>query len=194
MASRTTVNRPVSYAVFDTALGVWGLAWDANGLLRLQLPGRDTADTTARLTQGLAHATVCDPTGDTASAVQLLRQYAVGVPVEFNAFVLNLSAEPAFHQTVYAALRQVPRGQTTTYGKLAVDVGAPGAAQAIGQAMGRNPLPVIVPCHRVLAQGRKMGGFSAPGGIATKDQLLQLEGVVVGHGTPLLPGLFADRP
>jgi methylated-DNA-[protein]-cysteine S-methyltransferase len=81
-------------------------------------------------------------------------------------------------------------GQTATYGELARQVGSPGAARAVGQAMGHNPVPIIIPCHRVLAAGRKIGGFSAYGGAVTKERLLALEGVHLGDGTPLLPGLL----
>jgi methylated-DNA-[protein]-cysteine S-methyltransferase len=192
MASASPITVPTHATMFATELGTWGLAWSSAGIVRLQLPDRDAADTRARLTRGLIQVAWTQP--NDVPAVAALQAYARGDAIPLDDLPVDLAAVPAFHRTVYAALRQIPRGQTTTYGALAAAVGAPGAAQAVGQAMGRNPVPVIVPCHRVLASGNKMGGFSAPGGVATKDQLLLLEGVAVEIGTPLLPGLFADRP
>ncbi len=197
MASNTIILAPTSYALFDTELGVWGVAWTEVGLARLQLPGTDEADTAFRLTRGLQQAKRTQQPGAIDESIKLLQAYASGAPVNLDGLPLDLSGVPEFHCSVYAALREVPRGQTTTYGSLATQIGSPGAAQAIGQAMSRNPVPVVVPCHRVLAAGRKMGGFSAPGGTATKDTLLQLEGVRVAlpkikNDMPMLPGLLPD--
>jgi methylated-DNA-[protein]-cysteine S-methyltransferase len=94
---------------------------------------------------------------------------------------------------IYAVLRTVPFGRTTTYGELAEQAGHPGAARAVGVAMARNPWPIVVPCHRVLAKHGMLGGFSAPGGVLTKRRLLELEGAKVDSAMPTLPGLF-DGP
>ena len=104
---------------------------------------------------------------------------------------LDLEGRNAFSRTIYDLLRTVGWGQTTTYGELARRAGRrPEAARAVGQAMGSNRIPVIIPCHRVLASGQKIGGFSAPGGTLTKERLLALEGVV--PDAPLLP-MFSER-
>ncbi|MGD9805359.1 MAG: methylated-DNA--[protein]-cysteine S-methyltransferase, partial [Hyphomicrobiaceae bacterium] len=97
---------------------------------------------------------------------------------------------PQFHLDLYAEARRIPWGETVTYGDLARALGQPGAARAVGQAMGRNPVPIIMPCHRVLASGSALRGFSAPGGIATKQRLLELERANAVERLPL----FAPRP
>ena len=89
-------------------------------------------------------------------------------------------ASPPFYVEIYAAARRVGWGETATYGELARQAGAPGAARAVGQAMARNPVAVIIPCHRILASGNKVGGFSAFGGAVSKQRLLGLEGVRIG--------------
>ncbi|HZP27547.1 MAG TPA: MGMT family protein, partial [Acidimicrobiia bacterium] len=86
---------------------------------------------------------------------------------------------PRFHQRVYEAARAVPVGTTVTYGELAARVGSPASARAVGQAMAANPFPIVVPCHRVLSAGGRLGGFSATGGLATKRRMLAIEGVVL---------------
>jgi methylated-DNA-[protein]-cysteine S-methyltransferase len=106
---------------------------------------------------------------------------------------LDLTGVSPFHAQVYDAARAIAWGQTASYGELARRVGAPGAARAVGQAMGRNPVPIIIPCHRVLASGHKLGGFSAFGGAGTKQRLLALEGVSLGGDQPCLPGLPPER-
>ena len=182
----------VGYALIATALGTCGIAWSPHGLLRLQLPERDRAATKARLTRGLEAATAVPPPAVMAAAIESLVRYADGAAEDFSAVPLDLAQVPDFHRTIYAACCAVRWGQTATYGELAQRVGVPGAARAVGQAMGRNPIPVIIPCHRVLASGQRMGGFSAHGGAITKQRLLALEGVYPGSGTPLLPGLLPD--
>jgi methylated-DNA-[protein]-cysteine S-methyltransferase len=120
-----------------------------------------------------------------------LERYFAGEQVDFTEIELDGSIVPAFNARVYDTLRRVPFGTTTTYGALAKAAGADiGASRAVGMAMGRNPWPIIVPCHRVLASGGKIGGFSAPGGAETKQRLLALEGVVTDGGQSMLPGLF----
>src|SRR6201999_1121329 len=82
----------------------------------------------------------------------------------------------SFHQRVYALARRIPSGATLTYGEVATRIGSPGAARAVGQALGRNPFAIVVPCHRVLAAGGRTGGFSANGGVATKRRVRSIEG------------------
>jgi methylated-DNA-[protein]-cysteine S-methyltransferase len=117
-----------------------------------------------------------------------LQRYFAGEEVNFSDVAVDLSGLSDFQQKLYQLLRGVGWGQTTTYGELARALGCPDARD-VGQAMGKNPVPIIVPCHRVLAAGSKIGGFSAPGGAVTKEKLLALEGVHVHGGTPRLPGL-----
>ncbi|MBP7002344.1 MAG: methylated-DNA--[protein]-cysteine S-methyltransferase [Amaricoccus sp.] len=129
------------------------------------------------------------PPPDAAAAIAGIVAHVAGAPADFDGLSLDEAGVEPFERQVYAALRRVARGETTTYGALAAAVGAPGAAREVGAAMGRNPWPIVVPCHRVLAAEGRLGGFSAPGGAETKRRLLALEGVHPG-GTPDLPGLF----
>ncbi|MEL6288155.1 MAG: methylated-DNA--[protein]-cysteine S-methyltransferase [Pseudomonadota bacterium] len=175
------------YTLFETAIGRCALAWSERGITRMRLPGATEAETEASVARYGARASTSEP-AFVAEAITALDAYFLGTDVDLGAVPLDADGVPAFHAAVYRALREVPRGGTVTYGALAEQVGQPGAARAVGVAMGRNPWPVIVPCHRVLASGGKMGGFSAPGGTSTKERLLALEGVRVGD--PVLPGLF----
>jgi methylated-DNA-[protein]-cysteine S-methyltransferase len=88
---------------------------------------------------------------------------------------LDMSGVPPFHRRVYQLIRTIPPGETMSYGEVATLLGSPGAARAVGQALRRNPFALVVPCHRVVAAGGRLGGFSANGGLATKVRLLALE-------------------
>jgi methylated-DNA-[protein]-cysteine S-methyltransferase len=177
------------YHLMEAPFRACGIAWGSHGIVRLQLPEATRKATEARLARGgrsqfLEPLPLC-----IEQAVAALRRYFAGDRVDFSDIEVDLGGVPAFHREIYAALRQIPWGETTTYGGLARMVGQPGAARAIGQAMGRNPVPVIIPCHRVLASGGTLGGFSAPGGAATKQRLLELERIASVERLPL----FAPR-
>lgn len=175
------------FTLFDTAIGRCALAWSAAGITRVRLPGATDDATQASVARHGPRFDAADAPF-VRHAMSALGDYFAGADVDLGTIALDEAGVPAFHAAVYRALRAVPRGETVTYGALAERVGQPGAARAVGVAMGRNPWPVIVPCHRVLASGGKMGGFSAPGGTNTKERLLALEGVCIGD--PVLPGLF----
>ena len=121
-----------------------------------------------------------EPPAAVAAAIELIKRYAEGEAVDFSSVAVDLDGVDQFHRAIYQAARKLDFGQTTTYGGLAEAAGHPGKARETGEALGRNPVPLIVPCHRILAAGGKIGGFSAPGGSATKEKLLALEGVQVG--------------
>jgi methylated-DNA-[protein]-cysteine S-methyltransferase len=178
------------YHLFDTAIGPCGIAWNERGVVRLQLPEKDASKTEARLTARLPGAVkfkgkLPAPIRDTIA--QLLRYFA-GTKPDFSAVAVDLRGVAGLRLQIYDHLRGVGWGETVTYGDLAKRIGLPDARE-VGEAMGKNPVPIIIPCHRVLAAGNKIGGFSAPGGTATKERLLALEGVQVGE--PVLPGLFS---
>jgi methylated-DNA-[protein]-cysteine S-methyltransferase len=168
---------------FSTAFGPVAVAWTARGLSRVRI-----LDTGTDLGAGGEGASA--PVA--AEAVRLLTAYFAGEPVDFSPLVLDDTGLSTLDAAIYRELRRVPRGATVTYGELAARAGAPGAAQAVGGAMARNPWVIVVPCHRVLAAGGALGGFSAPGGVRTKRKLLRMEGVDLDGGTPMLPGLFTD--
>ena len=176
------------YCLFDTAIGACGMAWSERGVTRLRLPESDRAATERRLRGRGASASDAPPTAIARLTAQV-QDYLNGGAVDFSSVTLDLTGVGEFEQTVYAAARRIPWGETRSYGELAIEVGVPEAARAVGQALGRNPVPIIVPCHRILAKGHRAGGFSAPGGIFTKQHLLALEGVRIETGTPLLPGI-----
>jgi methylated-DNA-[protein]-cysteine S-methyltransferase len=175
------------YCLFDTAIGPCGVAWSRFGVTRLQLPEADASATERRLRARAANASkATPPTID--QVIADIQAYMTGRNVDFATVAIDLANVEPFQLKVYEAARAVPWGQTVSYGELARRIGFPDGARAVGQALSRNPVPIIIPCHRVLAKGHRVGGFSAPGGIFTKERLLALEGVRVEAGTPLLPG------
>jgi len=168
-----------SYLIFETAGGFCGIAWNGAGITRFQLPTR-TAEATERMlrrrTPGAEPGAPLPP--KVAAAVAAVKRYFAGEETDFSGFDLDLSGQDAFFQRIYAAARQVGWGRTTTYGTLAKELGAgPETARDVGQAMANSPVALFIPCHRVLAAGGKVGGFSAPGGSAAKRRMLALEGV-----------------
>jgi methylated-DNA-[protein]-cysteine S-methyltransferase len=177
------------YRLFDTAFGICGVAWTNTGLSRVQLPERDVLATEQLLQRTQSIQWDEPPPPNSADSITKLQRYFDGQKIDFSNTVLAHDELTDFNRRIFAALRMVEYGQTTTYGALAQSAGSPGAAQAVGMAMSRNPWPVIVPCHRVLAAAKTIGGFSAYGGMATKQRLLRLEGVDLDHGQPTLPGL-----
>jgi methylated-DNA-[protein]-cysteine S-methyltransferase len=175
MHDRTTASR--SFALFDTAIGRCGVAWSARGIARIALPEASSAATRHRLSLGPPDAAEALPPPAIEAAIALIVQHVAGEPAALETLVLDMDGVPAFHRQVYAVARTIPSGHTVSYGALAATLGKPGAARAIGQAMGKNPFPIVVPCHRVLAANRAAGGFSAHGGVETKARLLAAEGV-----------------
>lgn len=173
------------YLIFETAAGFCGIAWSGVGVAQFQLPVSAAAAAERMLRRRMPGAEPDTPTPEVAEAVAAARRYFEGENTDFSEVRLDLDDQGAFFKQVYGAARQVGWGQTTTYGALARQLGAgPEAARDVGQAMAANPVPLIIPCHRVLAAGGKVGGFSAPGGAATKRRMLELEGIRVGPPPP----------
>lgn len=185
---RSSEAPPGGFALFGTAIGRCGIAWSARGVTRIGLPEASDAATRQRLAHG---ARELPPPPAIAAAIALIVQHVAGTPAALETIALDLDDVPAFHRQAYEAARRIPSGQTVSYGALAAALGKPGAARAIGQAMGKNPCPIVVPCHRVLAAHRATGGFSAHGGVETKARLLAAEGVTLAT-QPELP--FAAPP
>jgi methylated-DNA-[protein]-cysteine S-methyltransferase len=164
----------MKYALIETALGTMGLAWSDTGVARFALPSSDRESTRRRMA-GDAELAAPDPT-----LAERIVAYGEGDRVDFGDVPLDLGGEPDFHRQVYDDILTLKWGETTTYGDIAKRLGDVTLSRAVGQALGRNPIPLIIPCHRVLAAGNMKGGFSAPGGVASKLKMLALEGVAVG--------------
>jgi methylated-DNA-[protein]-cysteine S-methyltransferase len=174
-----------SYAVFETASGFCGIAWSEGGITRFQLPTENAAATERLLLRRMSAAKMAEPTPDIAGVIEAVRRYFEGGMVDFSNLTLDLDGQDDVFKQIYALARRLPWGQTTTYGALAKGIGDdPRLARDVGQAMAKNPIPLIIPCHRVLAAGGKVGGFSAPGGAASKVRMLELEGVVMAPEEP----------
>jgi methylated-DNA-[protein]-cysteine S-methyltransferase len=166
--------------VFETAIGFCGIAWNSLGVTRFQLPTKSAEAAERILLRRTPGAVPGAPTLEVADAIAAATRYFEAEETDFSSVKLDLSDQDAFFQRIYAAARRVKWGRTTTYGALATEIGAGRqAARDVGYAMAKNPAPLIIPCHRVLAAGGKVGGFSAPGGQAAKIRMLQLEGGLV---------------
>jgi methylated-DNA-[protein]-cysteine S-methyltransferase len=169
---------PHHYLIFETAGGFCGIAWNNVGITRFQLPTKSAVTAERNLLRRVPGADRGAPTPEVVEAVAAVKRYFEGEETDFSGFRLDLGGQDPFFEQIYAAARRVGWGQTTTYGTLARELGAgPEAARDVGQAMAKNPVALLIPCHRVLAAGSKIGGFSAPGGSAAKIRMLALEGV-----------------
>jgi methylated-DNA-[protein]-cysteine S-methyltransferase len=169
------------YLIFETAGGVCGIAWNGAGITRFQLPASGALATERNLLCRLSGAVPGAPPPLVREVVAAVERYFRGEQIDFSGVRLDLDGHQEFFKRIYAAARRIAWGQTTTYGALAKELGAgPEAARDVGQAMAKNPSPLIIPCHRVLAVGGKVGGFSAPGGSAAKLRMLDIEGVHIG--------------
>jgi len=181
----------LSSTLFDTPLGGCGLVWGSAGIVAVQLPQPDEAQTRARLLQRCGPMQEAAPPADVAAAIDAMVGLLRGEPRDLRDVTLDLAAEPDFNRKVYALTRRIPPGTTLTYGDLARRLGDVALSRAVGQALGQNPCPIVVPCHRVLAAGHKPGGFSANGGTATKLKMLAIEGAYVNHTPSLFDQLAA---
>jgi len=178
-------DRHDRYFLFETAGGFCGIAWNDTGITRFQLPTKSAEAAERLLLRRAPGAIPGTPPPEVVEAVAAARRYFEGEETDFSGIRLDLDGQDAFFKQIYAAAREIGWGRTTTYGALARELGAgPEAARDVGQAMAKNPIPLIIPCHRVLAAGGKVGGFSAPGGSASKIRMLELEGVRVEPPPP----------
>jgi methylated-DNA-[protein]-cysteine S-methyltransferase len=172
-----------NFAIFDTAIGPCGIVWNASGLTGVQLPKKDEAATRARVQQRYPSAIEGPPSPLAAQAIDSIAALLRGEPRDLTGIAIDNSRTPDFNAKVYAITRQVPPGQTNTYGEIATQLGDKLLARDVGVALGENPCPIVMPCHRVLAANGKPGGFSASGGVVTKLKLLSIEGAQPGGPT-----------
>ena len=173
------------FAIFQTAIGSCGIAWGARGINGVQLPMGNEDKTRSRILQRYGDLAEAPPPAAVQHAIEGIVELLEGRPNDLKDVVLDLDGVPEFHRGVYDIARNIPPGKTMTYGDIAMRLGGVELSRDVGQALGRNPCPIVVPCHRVLAAGGKPGGFSANGGVVTKLKMLAIEGAVVNH-TPSL--------
>jgi methylated-DNA-[protein]-cysteine S-methyltransferase len=175
------------FCLFDTAIGSCGIAWGDRGqIVGTQLPETDEEGTRVRMRTRFPGAPELDPPPEVTAVTKRIRALLEGHRDPLLDVPLDMGDVPSFNQRVYEIARAIPPGRTLTYGEVAARLGDPGAARAVGQALGHNPFAPVVPCHRVLAAGTGAGGFSAAGGVATKLRMLQIEKAQLGAD----PGLF----
>ena len=166
---------PQGFALFETPIGLCGLAWGERGLVGTQLPEAAPGAAWDRLRRRYPDAVETPPPPAVQRTIERVNDLLAGGRDDLTDVELDLDGVSAFNRRVYEIARAIPPGETSTYGQIAKAMNEPGAARAIGKALGENPWPIIVPCHRVLATGGKSGGFSAPGGVETKARMLTLE-------------------
>ncbi|PKV91638.1 methylated-DNA-[protein]-cysteine S-methyltransferase [Amycolatopsis echigonensis] len=175
----------VGYTVFDTPIGACGLAWRDGAVIGTALPGSSAERTRAHLAKRFPDAVESPVPEELRVVVDDVVALLSGEARDLRTAPLDYRDVPEFNRRAYDVARAIPPGKVLTYGNIAHQLGAPGSAQAVGQAMGNNPFPIIVPCHRVLGAGKSTGGFSAPGGVETKRRMLVIEGAI-----PEEPTLF----
>jgi methylated-DNA-[protein]-cysteine S-methyltransferase len=177
-----------SFALFATPIGRCGIVWAARGICGVQLPEASEARTRARLMRRYPHAREASSPPQVRHAIEAIAALLAGEPRDLSAIALNMEDVPEFDRRVYEAARSIAAGATLSYGELAARLGERALARDVGQALGRNPFPIIVPCHRVLAAGGRSGGFSANGGVATKLRLLTIERARTSDAPTLFDG------
>jgi methylated-DNA-[protein]-cysteine S-methyltransferase len=187
-----TTNKPATtgYAFFDSAIGRCAIVWRGGFVVGSALPEASDERARSSLERRFPGAAESDAPPFAIGAITSILTHLAGERAELADIELDLAGAPEFDRSVWEATRRIPRGEVRSYGEIARGIGSPGAAQAVGLALGRNPAPIIVPCHRVLAADGRSGGFSAPGGVTTKFRILAIEGA----RRPGQPELFETLP
>ena len=178
------------FTVFASAIGPCGIAWGPRGVIGVQLPEQTEKATRERMRRRYPEAVEAPPPPGVRQAIDNVVGLLLGEIRDLSDVALDMDGIPPFCQRLYAVLREIPAGATLSYGALAARLGEACTARDVGEAMGNNPFPIIVPCHRVVGAGGKVGGFSAPGGVATKLRMLNIEKARLGEA----PTLFDDLP
>ncbi len=177
-------------ALFDTAIGRCGVAWGEHGLLGVQLPEPSDSATRARLRKKAPAAKEALPPAEIVHACAAMKSLLSGDPVDLSFIALDMTDIPDFNRGVYDIAREIAPGETLTYGDIAARLGDKLLSQAVGKALGQNPFPIVIPCHRVVAANGKTGGFSANGGVTTKFRMLTIERAKIAgkhqNETPML--------
>ncbi|MGE4250304.1 MAG: methylated-DNA--[protein]-cysteine S-methyltransferase [Parvibaculaceae bacterium] len=182
--------KTAAYSFFPTGIGACGIAWGAQGITGVSLPEAHEARLRARFNTRFPEAQEAPPPPEVARAIARIQALLAGGRDDLQDIALDDAEVPTFNKRVYAIARRIPPGATRTYGDIAKELGDPLLAREVGQALGRNPFPIIVPCHRVLAAGGRTGGFSATGGVETKFRMLAIERAKTDN----TPSLFDELP
>ncbi|MBX7248902.1 MAG: methylated-DNA--[protein]-cysteine S-methyltransferase [Caulobacteraceae bacterium] len=181
---------PDAFAIFDTAVGPCAVGWGAAGIDRVWLAEGSAAKCRERAARACPEAAETTPPAPVAAAIGRIQALLSGERDDLTDIELDWSEVPAFDRSVLEICRAIPPGETLTYGDIARRLGDLALSRGVGQALGRNPFPIIVPCHRVLGSDGKVGGFSANGGVETKLKMLTIERAK----TSAAPTLFDDDP
>jgi methylated-DNA-[protein]-cysteine S-methyltransferase len=186
----------LGFHLFATAIGDCGIVCSGRGVAGVQLPEKNERATRARIARRFPNAREAAPPPDSVRAIADIVALLAGERKDLSSIAVALDGIPEFDRRVYAIARSIPPGGTLSYGEIAAQLGDRQRAREVAEALSRNPVPLIVPCHRVLAAGGKMGGFSAPGGVRTKLRLLSIEGARYGEPTLFerLPWMAAPLP
>ena len=176
--------KSLAFSLFETHLGYCGIAWKMNilpnethAVVYFQLPEATVGATEAKIAKYCQVASASQPPAEINALMHKVANHFTGETRDFQDIALDLSGCGDFARQVYSAAQKIPAGQTRTYGEIAKAIQRPAAARAVGHALGRNPIALIIPCHRVLAANGNLCGFSAYGGVNMKQKMLALEGV-----------------
>ena len=172
------MSTSASYYLFDTAIGTCAIAWTDAGVCGVSLPEPTAQETAARIRRRHPDAREAEPPEEIRAAADAIVNLLDGEAASLTEVALDESGIPEFHRRVYEVARLIPVGETSTYGAIANTLGDTRLAQQVGVALGSNPIPIIIPCHRVLGADGKLVGFSAPGGVQTKRRMLVIEGAL----------------
>ena len=179
----------VCFSLFSTPLGDCGIAWRGDMAVATHLPENTSAETAVRLAARTG-GSEGEPPPKIRRAIGWMTALLEGAKPDLTRIACDFSRVDPFAANVYVATRNIPPGETLTYGAIALQLGNKQLAQNVGKALGRNPFPIIVPCHRVLGANGKLTGFSAYGGVETKLKMLAIEGAQIGE----TPSLFRNLP
>jgi methylated-DNA-[protein]-cysteine S-methyltransferase len=186
---RQTMTSDLNFTVFDTAIGCCGIVWSARGIAGVQFPEKSNQATRSRVQRRFSAARETPPPANVQRVIEGIGALLRGEAIDLTDVDLDGGAISEFNRRVYDVARGIRPGATLSYGEIAERLGDRTLAREVAQALSENPFPIIVPCHRVLAAGGKMGGFSGPGGVRTKLRLLSIERARYGE-----PGLFEHLP
>lgn len=179
------------FSIFETAIGPCGIVWNDYGIIGVQLPEATLGRTRSRLQKRFREAREAEPSPEISAVIEKIVALLRGDKPDFSGAKLDIKTLPEFNHRVYKIASAIPHGAIMTYGEIAAKLGEePQVARDVGKALGENPIPLIIPCHRVLAANGKPGGYSGSGGVKTKLKLLTIEGAKLSDE----PSLFEKLP